>query len=393
MDPGPSLRSVDGELKTVRSCDVLIVGGGPAGSTCAWQLVRAGLDVLVMDKHIFPRDKVCAGWITPAAIESLELDCAGYAQERVMQPIHGFRTGIIGETPVETRYPEAASFGILRREFDDYLLQRSQARLRLGEPMRTMVRDGSEWLVNGGIRTPLVVGAGGHFCPVSRTLGTRLGHSETIVSAQEIEFPLSPDQHSECRVDSDVVQLYFCADLKGYGWCFPKGNYLNIGIGREDNHRLAEHLERFCQWLQQRGGIPRDLPGKFKGHAYLVYPESRRKLTDDGALVIGDAAGLAYPQSGEGILPAIESGLIAAEVIADAAGDYRQCNLEPYIARLTRRFGKRNPRPPSASWLPQAFRQKLAKRLMASAWFARHVVIDNWFLHSGQRAMLSRRPL
>ena len=55
----------------MHSCDVLIVGGGPAGSTCAWQLVRAGLDVLVMDKHIFPRDKVCAGWITPAVIESL----------------------------------------------------------------------------------------------------------------------------------------------------------------------------------------------------------------------------------------------------------------------------------------------------------------------------------
>ena len=56
---------------SVRSCDVLIVGGGPAGSTCAWQLVRAGLDVLVMDKHNFPRDKVCAGWITPAVGESI----------------------------------------------------------------------------------------------------------------------------------------------------------------------------------------------------------------------------------------------------------------------------------------------------------------------------------
>ena len=71
MDPGASLRPVDGELMTMRSCDVLIVGGGPAGSTCAWQLIRAGLDVLVMDRRIFPRDKVCAGWITPAAIDLL----------------------------------------------------------------------------------------------------------------------------------------------------------------------------------------------------------------------------------------------------------------------------------------------------------------------------------
>jgi len=373
-----------------RSCDVLIVGGGPAGATCAWRLVRAGLDVLVMDKHDFPRDKVCAGWITPAVIESLELDCAEYAQGRVMQPIHGFRTGIVGEAQVETRYPETASFGIRRREFDHYLLQRSRARLSLGEPMKTMARDGGAWLVNGEIRTPLVVGAGGHFCPVSRVLGTRLGHGETVVSAQEIEFPLSARERSECRLDGAFVQFYFCPDLKGYGWCFLKGDYLNIGLGREDNHRLSGHVEQFCQWLQQRGSIPRNLPGKFNGHAYLLYPASHRKLTDDGALVIGDAAGLAYPQSGEGIRPAVESGLMAAEVILEAAGDYRQCRLEPYISRVTGRFGKRNPRQPGASWLPQKFRQKLATRLMANGWFARHVVIDRWFLHTGQRALLAR---
>ena len=92
-----------------RSCDVLIVGGGPAGSACARQLARAGLDVLIIDKQEFPRDKVCAGWITPAVVESLELDCAEYSNGRVMQPICGFRTGIIGGTPVETQYPDRKS--------------------------------------------------------------------------------------------------------------------------------------------------------------------------------------------------------------------------------------------------------------------------------------------
>ncbi len=380
---------------STRSCDVLIVGGGPAGSSCARQLVRAGWDVLVMDKQDFPRDKVCAGWITPAVIDALELDSAEYAQGRVMQPIHGFRTGLIGGAAVDTRYPYAASFGIRRREFDHYLLQRARARLKLGEPMRSMVRDGSGWRVNGEngeIRTPLVVGAGGHFCPVSRLLGTQpepretKKTTETIVAAQEIEFPLTAAQRSECHFDNDVVQLYFCPDLKGYGWCFPKGNYLNIGLGREDNHHLPEQVEQFRQWLQQRGMIPRTLPGKFNGHAYLLYPSSRRKLTDDGVLLIGDAAGLAYPQSGEGILPAIESGLIAAQVIRAAAGDYRQRKLEPYLTRLRARFGERNSSQGGTSWLPQALRQKLAKPLMASAWFARHVVIDRWFLHNEQRA-------
>jgi geranylgeranyl reductase family protein len=373
----------------MRACDVLIVGGGPAGSTCAWQLVRAGLDVLVMDKHHFPRDKVCAGWVTPAVIESLQLDCADYAQGRVMQPVHGFRTGIVGEVEVETRYREAASFGIRRREFDHYLLQRSRAQLRLGEPMKTMVRDGGAWLVNGEVRTPLVVGAGGHFCPVARTLGSRLGDAETVVAAQEIEFPLSARDRSACRIDNGLVQFYFCADLKGYGWCFVKGDYLNIGLGREDNHQLSGQVERFCRWLQQRGSIPHDLPGKFNGHAYLLYPASRRKLTDDGVLLIGDAAGLAYPQSGEGIRPAVESALMAAEIILDAAGDYRQRRLEPYVDRLTRRFGKRHSGHAATSLLPQQLRQKLAAKLLANRWFARHVVIERWFLHHGQPAILA----
>jgi len=376
-----------------RSCDVLIVGGGPAGSTCAWQLVRAGLDVVVMDRRDFPRDKVCAGWVTPAVVESLELDCADYAQGRVMHPFHGFRTGIIGATPVDTCYPRAGGFGIRRSEFDHYLLQRSQARLRLGEPMRALERKGGAWLVNEEISTPMVVGAGGHFCPVARALGARLGQNETVVSAQEIEFLLSPEGAGECDIDKDVVQIYFCADLKGYGWCFPKGDYLNVGLGREDNHRLAEHVERFCQWLRERGAIPRNLPGRFNGHAYLLYPASRRNLADDGVLLVGDAAGLAYPQSGEGIGPAVESGLMAAEVIRHAAGDYRRQGLEPYVRRVTGRFGKRSPRQPGSSWLPQEFRRKLGSRLLASEWFASHVVIDRWFLHAGPRALLSRQAL
>ena len=369
---------------SLRSCDVLVVGGGPAGSTCARQLVRAGLDVLVMDKQTFPRDKICAGWITPAVIDALELDCADYARECLLQPIHGFLTGMIGETTVETRYPYPASFGILRREFDYYLLRRSSARLRLGEPLRTMTRAGHGWLVNGEIRAPLVVGAGGHFCPVSRLLGMQPAKHESIVAAQEIEFPLSVEARSQCRHENGVVQLYFCSDLRGYGWCFPKGNYLNIGLGREDNHRLPEHVEQFRLWLQQRGCIPRHLPGKFSGHAYLLYPESRRKLIDESALLIGDAAGLAYPQSGEGILPAVESGLLAAQAILGAAGDYRSHKLQPYVTELTARFGPRNPPPSNASWPRpvQALKLKFAGPLLASAWFVRHVVINRWFLHA-----------
>jgi len=375
-------------------CDVLVVGGGPAGSTCARQLRQAGLDVLVMDKQAFPRDKVCAGWITPAVVESLELDLDDYGQGRVLQPIRGFRVGTIGGAEAEARYDAVASFGIRRCEFDHYLLRRSQARLAPGEAVKSMVREGSSWLVNGRIRTPLVVGAGGHFCPVSRMLGVETGRESPgpIVVAQEMEFRLPEQERRECGIDQDVAQLYFCPDLKGYGWCVAKGDYLNVGLGREDSHHLSEHVEQFRGWLRQRGGIPRDLPGRFNGHAYVLYPESRRRLFDDGVMLIGDAAGLAYPRSGEGIRPAIESALMAAKVVLDAAGEYPRAKLAPYADCLTQRFGRRVPGREAASWLPQGLKRSLAARLLATTWFARNVVINRWFLHSGQRPLLSGIP-
>ena len=80
----------------MESFDALIVGGGPAGSSCAWQLHQHGLDVMVMDKTSFPRDKVCAGLITPAVAEALQLDTGDYARQHVLQPITAFRTGLIG---------------------------------------------------------------------------------------------------------------------------------------------------------------------------------------------------------------------------------------------------------------------------------------------------------
>ena len=86
---------VEGSTEMER-CDVLIAGGGPAGSSCAWRLRRSGLDVLVVDRATFPRDKVCAGWITPQVISELEIDVAAYRRGRTFQPITAFLTGIIG---------------------------------------------------------------------------------------------------------------------------------------------------------------------------------------------------------------------------------------------------------------------------------------------------------
>ncbi|MCU0870171.1 MAG: NAD(P)/FAD-dependent oxidoreductase [Burkholderiales bacterium] len=369
-------------------CEVLIVGGGPAGSTCATRLRQAGIDVIVLDRKAFPRDKICAGWVTPAVWSALGVTPEAYARDgRTLQPITGFRTGIIGGAEVDTRYDTPVSYGIRRFEFDAYLLERSGAR-RVTAPLKSLERTDDGWIADGAIAARLVIGAGGHFCPVARELGAALGQSEQIVAAQEIEFPLTDAQRAQSAADGHVPELYFCDDLKGYGWVVRKGAYLNVGLGREDNHKLAEHVATFARWLKQKGRVPQDMPEKFGGHAYLLYNHAARPLLADRALLIGDAAGLAYPQSGEGIRPAVESAVFAADTIVAAAGDYREAALAPYRDRMLARFGQRQ----AASLLdhmPEGLKRFAATRLMANAWFTRHVVIDKWFLHTEQPALVA----
>ncbi|WP_303904795.1 NAD(P)/FAD-dependent oxidoreductase [Thiohalomonas denitrificans] len=376
----------------MESPDVLILGGGPAGSSCAAQLRAAGFDVAVMDRQRFPRDKVCAGWVTPAVLDELGIDADEYRRGgRTMEPIHGFYTGSIDGPGVVNDYGETVSYGIRRCEFDHYLLESSGARRIEGEPLRTLERIGDRWVVNDRISTPLVIGAGGHFCPVARHLGAKVGNVRGAVAAQEVEFELTVSQRDAAAVEPGIPELYFCRDLKGYGWAMIKGGVLNVGLGRDDRHRLSEHLDHFVAFLKRRGRIPPDIPERFHGHAYLLYGKHQpRSVVADGALLVGDAAGLAYPRSGEGIRPAVESALLATETVVAAGGHYDYADLVSYEYALEERFGRRSGAE-GFQWLPAPLQAFLAERLLASRWFSRHLVLDRWFLHRHQPALASCR--
>jgi flavin-dependent dehydrogenase len=375
----------------MQNCEVLIVGGGPAGSSCAGRLVQAGLNVLVIDRKTFPRDKTCAGWVTPQVFDVLGIDAADYANSRVCQPITGFRTGMIGGDEIGTEYGRVVSYGIRRCEFDHFLLERSGASCRFGETVQDLRRDGSGWIVNDSIRAQALVGAGGHFCPVARALGAREGGQIVTVAAQEIEFELRPEDESRVQLRGEVPELYFCEDLAGYGWCFRKGNFLNVGLGRLNSPGVTAHVQSFCQFLRDRGKVTCDLPERFHGHAYRIYEHIEPKLVDEAVLFIGDAAGLAYPQSGEGIRPAVESGLLAADVMIAAAGDYSGPKLAPYASEIHKRFGAPR-RGAMSDWLPAAFLRFAAAKLMSTRWFAKSVVLDRWFLHAADPVLALKRP-
>jgi geranylgeranyl reductase family protein len=363
----------------MRTRDVIVVGGGPAGSSCAWALRRAGAQVEVWDRKTFPRDKICAGWITPAVVSALALDLDTYvAAGNTLQPIYGFRVGLLGSGDVRVTYRDPISYGIRRCEFDHYLLQRSGAVLRLGEGVRALRRTGSEWVINDSVRARFLVGAGGHFCPVARHLGAQVGQREPVVSAQEVEFRLPPPA-TALTVEPEVPEILFTPDLKGYGWVFRKGRFLNVGLGRQDHRRLAAHVSDFVSQVARRGKVPQPLPAGMHGHPYLLYDQTPRPLGEPGVLLAGDAAGLAYPKSGEGIRPAVESGLLAAQTIVAGVNDEARFAL--YEQRIGERMGSRAGSWSVTDWFPESLVRRAAARLFTQEWFVRRVILDQWFLH------------
>jgi flavin-dependent dehydrogenase len=154
---------------------------------------------------------------------------------------------------------------------------------------------------------------------------------------------------------------------------------VNIGLGRLDPHRLSEQVTGFVNYLKVDGKSDLHPPRRFAGHAYLVREFSTRRVAAPGVLLIGDAAGVAYSRSGEGIHPAVRSGLAAAETIIAGGGTIDEPAVSRYkeaLARLDEPAGIRIP-------LPSALAAWIGRSLMRSRRFVSRVVLDDWFLHAG----------
>jgi flavin-dependent dehydrogenase len=350
----------------MRHVDVAVAGGGPAGSTCAWALRRAGANVLVLDGARFPRDKVCAGWITPRVLDVLGLAPEEYrAAGLVMQEMTGFRTSVLpNRRPVSTRYESIVSYAVRRCEFDQYLLRRAGVEVLEGRPVSTLRRAADRWIINEDVSAALLVGAAGQFCPVARHLNPP--SRDGLVIAREIELPIDGDR---CSIEGRLPELYFCHDLNGYGWSVRKGDFLNVGFGRRTGHEFQAHVREFVRWLRASRTLPeRALDwSRWRGHAYRLRGATPH-VAGDGVLLIGDAAGLAWPESGEGIAPAVESAVIAARTIVAAGGHFAAVDALAYANAIgaTAKASRSVPIP-------------LARGLLRVPPFVRYA-LDRWFL-------------
>jgi menaquinone-9 beta-reductase len=288
--------------------DVLIVGGGPAGSACAWRLKQNGVNCLILDQHKFPRFKPCAGWITPDVLRDLEFVVADYPYG-----LTSFKSFHISVRGFKFRLP-ARQYAIRRFEFDHWLLLRSTAPFA-EHTVKTIVQDGDGFVVDGEYKGKYLVGAGGTHCPVYRTYFREDNPrgKDALIVAQEEEFPYNYSD-SACR-------LWFLENnLPGYDWYVPKANgYVNVGVGGKEEtlnangDTLKNHWNLLVEKLE-RLGLVRGHDYKPVGHSYYLR-QSLVEIRKGNAFLVGDAIGLATLEMGEGISPAIKSGLLAAEAI------------------------------------------------------------------------------
>ncbi len=287
---------------------VIIVGGGPAGASCAGELRKKSIDTLILDKALFPRQKLCAGWITPTVLTELEITPGDYPHrlltyQRLLFYFRGIRV------PARTR-----QYSIRRLEFDEYLLKRAGVPV-YQHHVNHINKSGKGFIIDNKYKCTYLVGAGGTHCPVYKTLFTDIHPRDPkrLIATAEEEFPFNWAD-PECRL------WFFDRGLPGYAWYVPKQNgYLNIGIGgkqaalKKRGETIKTHWRHFITMLSKTGPAMKHQFSP-RGHVYYLKGKSDR-VQRGNAFITGDAAGLATRDMGEGIGPAIKSGKLAARAI------------------------------------------------------------------------------
>ena len=287
--------------------DVAVVGAGPAGSTAAYRLASAGARVLLVDKATFPRDKPCGGGVTLRAARLLPFSIEPVVEDVVDRVACRLDFG----PSFARRAREPLAYMTQRRRLDNFLLERAEeagADVRQGTTV-----DARE------VDAEIVVGADG--CNGTSAKQLELGGGIVHGVALEANFPY--DERYARTMTLEIACL-----RGGYGWIFPKGDHVNVGVGGNESEgpKLRPLLRRLCEAY----GVDPARATDTRGYR-LPMRTAATRLVRGNAAVIGDAAGLVDPFSGDGMYEAFLSAQLVAEAIL--AGD-----LPSYAASVERRI-------------------------------------------------------
>src|SRR5438067_4281085 len=288
--------------------DVAVIGAGPAGSTAAYRLARAGARVLLLDKSRFPRDKPCGGGVTLRAARLLP-----FSIEPVVEDVIERLECRLDYGPrFERRAQGPLAYMTQRRRLDHFLLERAA-------DVGAEVREGVKVADARELDAEIVIGADGCNGTSAKQLGLGAGIVHGV--ALEANFP-----HDARYAHTMVLEI--ASVPGGYGWIFPKGDHVNVGVGgwASEGPRLRTHLRRMCDAY----GIDPVSATDTRGYR-LPMRRGVAGLVRGDAAVIGDAARLVDPFSGDGMYEAFLSATLVADAVL--AGD-----LASYAAAVERRI-------------------------------------------------------
>jgi geranylgeranyl reductase family protein len=308
-----------------KNYDVVVVGMGPAGATAAYELSRAGLSVLAIDKHTHPRYKVCGGGLSVRIEQWLDPEFKSVVEHT----ISGIQFTYRGQESILIESPSPIAYMVMRDRFDHHLVQqarRAGTEIHEGELSQSFrhLPDGIEVTTDRGCyHGKVVIGADGANSQVARHLfpGRRLRCIPTLES--EIEIGQTPQYLGQGKALIDVG-----AGSKGYAWIFPKQGRLSVGIGEFQSKpaSLKKTFDRFVRGEKALAGldVPRPVGHPlplFSGRAEPLEQQGPGDLVNGRALLVGDAGHLVDPLFGEGIYYAVRSGKMAAMTILEQLHD------------------------------------------------------------------------
>ena len=336
--------------------DVIVCGGGPAGSTTAFYAAKAGMKVLLIDKSKFPRDKACGGLLTARLFDELP-ELEPYIKPIIECPsrdVNLYSPSM--KYKIDYEFPVGTPWNITREVFDNAVLE---AAGDVGAEVMTQNRI-KNYEFNGGVtvktskgdfKSKMVIGATGPGDKLASMVREKRNIKPWTDNQMGTALMWEPHVGKEFidktySKNSSLLVHFKPGGIEGYGWVFPKKEILNIGFGGYNRTiksiKIKEIWEDYINLLKKDGYFPKEQETPPVKGAPLPLDGPIGATTMDNTLLVGDSAGMVSPFSGEGIYYGMHAGKIAIDTIKKAleTEDYSQKHLDQYHRDWNKVFGK-----------------------------------------------------